>query len=214
MQTIHARTLRVNTSGDDFIVPNLTPYMASLTGLAETPEGPRLRDVQTIGGNIRRLMKRAGLGTQSGLAARLRVSQPQASDWINDRYQWSDAKIGTLVKIAVALQASVDELIAGTVIGRDLIRHAPEYQSALPQGGAGVPASATQARILEELERLRTENAELQATLSDVRDLASKLFAIAVPSDEGGETAQPASARRRDARKAGGRSTGRGRASG
>lgn len=144
--------------------------MTALTCLHDTGSGPRLlSDVQTIGGNIRRLMERENVATQAELAARLRVSQPQASDWINDRYEWKDAKIWTLVKIAVALNASVDELLVDTEIGRDLIRHTPEYQSMPTKEGVDADVVATLRQQISVLEgALGTVMADFKAAIDKV----------------------------------------------
>ena len=66
----------------------------------------------TIGKNIRVLRHAAGIKTQAQFAQLLEVSQPQVSDWENDRY--AGLEQSTLTKISNVLGCSIDVLLAGT----------------------------------------------------------------------------------------------------
>jgi phage repressor protein C with HTH and peptisase S24 domain len=77
--------------------------------------------VPTVGENIRRLRKRADL-SQGDLAERIGVSQSVLSSWETDRYDLPET--ASLMKLAKALDCSIDDLLAGVdavydqVIGR------------------------------------------------------------------------------------------------
>ncbi len=124
---------------------------------------------------------------------------------------WS-VDVTVMLGLAAVLSVPFGELTTLLVANRanpdatdwdDLLRPPPEYQSTLPEGSADVSAPAAQARILDELERLRRENSELEATLSDVRDLTRKLFTLAVRGAEDGETAPTEAEGRKDGRRTG-----------
>lgn len=136
-------------------------------------------DAATIGKNIKRLRERAGLRTQGELAAKLGVPQPQASDWENDRYNWENAKVNTLIRIAVAVGSSLDELIAGTDLASDLVCHSPEYQSAPPTKDGADDARAAFDRSLSD--RLADAEAGLSATLELLGTIRSELDQRAAP---------------------------------
>ena len=76
--------------------------------------------VVSLGRNIKRLRTVAGLRTQKAFAERLGVPQPQVSDWENDRSPVLD--VSNLIKLAKALDCSVDELLAGVDPDYDRIR--------------------------------------------------------------------------------------------
>ena len=76
----------------------------------------------SFGSNIRRLRSAAGVRTQRELADRLGVPQPQVSDWENDRY--TVLETGTLLRLAKALQCSVDHLLTGVDPDYDRVREA------------------------------------------------------------------------------------------
>ncbi len=85
----------------------------------------------SLGQNIRRLRRDAGLDTQKALADLLGVPQPQVSDWENDRY--SVLETLTLVKIAKGLRCSVDELLVGVDPDYDRVREACGVAGAAPE---------------------------------------------------------------------------------
>jgi len=64
-----------------------------------------------IGGNIKRARLAAGITTQTELAKRLGVPQPQLSDWENGRYGTPD--VTTLLKIAATIPCTLDALVKG-----------------------------------------------------------------------------------------------------
>lgn len=101
--------------------------------------------------------------------------------------------------LATLYEIPYNDLVARWVnltFGSDLIRHEGDQQSALPTGGAGVPSSAR--RIAE----LESELRDFKARWSDVQDVASSLFKIAI-GDESRAPARATAGRRRTARKTG-----------
>ena len=70
--------------------------------------------VVSLGRNIKRLRTVAGLQTQKAFAELLRVPQPQVSDWENDRSPVPE--VPNLIKLAKALDCSVDELLAAAAV--------------------------------------------------------------------------------------------------
>ena len=74
----------------------------------------------SVGKNIKRLRTVMGLRTQKALAGLLGASQPQVSDWENDRF--TVPEVSSLIKLAKALHCSVDELLAGVDPDYDRIR--------------------------------------------------------------------------------------------
>ncbi len=126
--------------------------------------------------------------------------------WRLEKGKIKNVEPDVLKDVAALYGLSYEEIAARylkTRYGVDLLRPPPEYQSTLPEGSADVSAPAAQARILDELERLRRENSELEATLSDVRDLTRKLFTLAVRGAEDGETAPTEAEGRKDGRRTG-----------
>jgi len=95
--------------------------------------------VAWLGRNIKRLRTVAGLRTQKAFAELLGVPQPQVSDWENDRSPVLD--VSNLIKLAKALDCSVDELLAGVDLDYDRIRSGSDIAvvaegDALPGGTA------------------------------------------------------------------------------
>lgn len=74
----------------------------------------------SLGQNIKRLRRKAGLRTQRAFADRLGVPQPRVSDWENDRYTVLETL--TLVRIAKGLRCSIDQLLAGMDPDYDRVR--------------------------------------------------------------------------------------------
>ncbi len=78
----------------------------------------------SLGQNIKRLRIAAGISTQRALAQRLRVPQPQVSDWENDRYRTLETP--TLMKLAKVLRCTIDQLLNGVDPDYDQVREARE----------------------------------------------------------------------------------------
>lgn len=68
------------------------------------------RPVATVGENIKRMRKKSGI-QQGELAERIGVSQSVLSSWETDRYALPET--ASLLKLAKALECSVDDLLAG-----------------------------------------------------------------------------------------------------
>lgn len=122
--------------------------------------------VATIGENIRRIRTAKGIRTQGDLAKALGVPQPQASDWENDRYNWQNAKLKTLLKIAKALGVSVEDLVDDVDSGHKGVDLTSPVSPASTDGtdrkeGADVQAAAQRREIT------RTRYIRLQATLTE-----------------------------------------------
>lgn len=65
--------------------------------------------VSSLGMNIRMLRERAGFETQVALAAKMGIKSQTISDWENDRRKGLD--MDSLLKLAVALHVSIDEVV-------------------------------------------------------------------------------------------------------
>ena len=85
----------------------------------------------SLGQNIKRLRIAAGLSTQRALADRLRVPQPQVSDWENDRYGTLGTQ--TLMKLAKVLRCSIDALLDGVDPDYDQVREGRDAIDAEPK---------------------------------------------------------------------------------
>jgi transcriptional regulator with XRE-family HTH domain len=103
----------------------------------------------SVGENVKRLRKLAGLATQSALAEKMGVPQPRASDLENDRYEWPD--IQTLLSAAKAIGCSLDDLLAGVDAGYDQLRTTGRIA---PPPPATSPAPRPAGRAQELFERL------------------------------------------------------------
>lgn len=140
--------------------------------------------VATFGENVARIRKEKGL-SQVDLADRLKVRQPSA--WKIE--QAKNPEVLTLLKVANALECSVEELVAGVdeeySKRRDLPGHTSEGTSNPHSGRADVPASA-QARV-RELEQDRA------AVLDHVQVIANELLDFVTGAREraGGKGAAP-----------------------
>jgi transcriptional regulator with XRE-family HTH domain len=144
--------------------------------------GPRLlSNVKTIGGNIRALMVDAGIRTQAELATKLGVSQPQASDWVNDRYEWKDARLGTLVRIAVALGAPLEALLAGTELGVTSPVIAASTNGPSKKEGADGGTRALDPELLERIERVE---ATLLAGVDELGSVRTELARLTSPRSD------------------------------
>lgn len=137
-------------------------------------------NVATLGENIKRLREAAGIRTQGDLAARMGVPQPRASDLENDRYDWADVRLRTLLAVAKAIGVSLERVVEGLDGDYDSLGLTSPDRGASTDGGTNkkggasdvVPASA-QARIREledELSRLR---ADIRQRALDLSELAT-----------------------------------------
>ncbi len=86
--------------------------------------------------NIKRLRTVAGFRTQSALADLLGISQTQLSEWESGRYAF--LRISSLIRLAKALDCSVDDLLAG---------FDPDYDRIRESGGAVALSDPTSPAI-------------------------------------------------------------------
>jgi transcriptional regulator with XRE-family HTH domain len=140
--------------------------------------------------NLRRLRRRLEL-RQEDLAAVLGVQQGAVSRWEKGKTQ-PDAM--TLPRLAIALNASLDELLEGVHgqydAARDLTRHGSTGQQAPHQGGrADVPA---EARVRELEDRL----AAYEAIIRHVHELAGEIGSATAVGRESRATRRRAAGRR------------------
>lgn len=89
---------------------------------------------KTLSENIRETRQRFGYRTQAQFAIALGVPQPQVSDWENGRYH--DLSLHTLLRIAKALDCSVDVLLFGVDA---------EYDEIILKDLRGIPEAVEEA---------------------------------------------------------------------
>jgi len=133
--------------------------------------------VSSVGENVIRLREMRGW-TQGDLAQRLGITQPSLWKIEKGTPKWHKVELGTLMKLARALEVPVDDLVSGLDVNydslrRDLIRQSGGQALAPHQGRADVPASA-QARIRE----LTTENEDLKNRLAQVQEATNRVIRI------------------------------------
>lgn len=152
--------------------------------------------VSRFGENLARIRKARRLKTKE-LAAQVRVKSPTVSQWEREPVM---PETPTLLKLAKALRCSVDALLEGVdpeyeVVrgGRDLIRHAGDLQSGLPQGGP-LDVSEVDARVLE---RLIAEIRDEQVALRQMRTAVVELGDTATRRAESLEAVLEETTRRR-----------------
>lgn len=162
---------------------------------------PVAKEQKRFGENLRRLREQAKLQSNE-LARAVKVKPPTMSKWEGLRKPPATA---TILKLAKALNCSVDDLLQGldseydaVMIGRDLNRQIRDQKLALSQNGDANDTVA--ARLLEELQQ---ENTELRIALSKVQDVASELVEIATLGGQSHHAAGDRSRRRRSDRKTG-----------
>lgn len=137
----------------------------------------------TVGDNIKRLREEAKM-TQSALAEKLAVRQPQLSDWEQNRF--GIPKIQNLFKIAKVLNASLDDLLLGVdpeydtaraertspvMPGTEDVLTGNRQSSSAAAGGSGV-VSASDRRV----ESTSSSHAE---TGTRIIELAAKISELA-----------------------------------
>jgi transcriptional regulator with XRE-family HTH domain len=124
----------------------------------------------TIGKNLKVARKHAKM-SQSELARRVGVAQPQVWDWENDRYDTIDTR--NVIRLARALDTTVDKLVAGTKqdLPRDLLRHKAEVEHGPTLRGADAD------RRIRELERQLEER---ETELGEMQNVAEKAIAALI----------------------------------
>jgi transcriptional regulator with XRE-family HTH domain len=134
--------------------------------------------VSSVGENVIRLREQRGWD-QGELAERLGIKQPSMWKIEKGTPKWWKVELGTILKLAVALEVPIEDIVAGLsepyeALRRDLLRQSPSIASAPQKGRADVPASA-HARILELETKLKNRDTQLRA----IQEVASRLFALA-----------------------------------
>ena len=160
------------------------------------------KEPKGFGANLRSRREAAGLQSNE-LAARLRVKPPVISKWELTSIM---PESPTLLRLAKALNCSVDELLIGVdaeydklLANRDLTRQTGDQKSALPPRTGGAHDSTAATRVFE----LEQENGKLRTALEKVSDVASQLIQIAKVGIEGDRAAEARPGGRRRDRKTG-----------
>lgn len=133
-------------------------------------------DTAALGRNIKRLRKRPELNIRAvDLAERMSVTKPVISNWEN----WKGDSLPdgqTLLRLAKALGASVDDLLEGVDPDYDaaraktnpvtpiVIKHPPSQK-----GGADVP-SRVEARATKELAKMRAEMRRIAGRIGELAE--------------------------------------------
>ena len=168
------------------------------------PPGPILRDtVATIGENIRR--RRTALGLQQGdLAALIGVPQSQLSRWETD---YSVPDTTSLLKLAPALQATIDQIVAGVDQAYDAVikQRAESGTSIVPRdlpGQAGAIGSSSTSHTEGDVDHDQAEDqarsvepreSELRQVLLDIASTILNQLGTEAVGDDRGATGTPAS---------------------
>lgn len=114
----------------------------------------------SVAANLVRLRETAGI-SQSELGRRIGVPATRIWDWEHGRYKLPDIK--TLMRLAVALQVSIDELIGGVNA---------DYDAVIEKSGRTVPSTAPpQSRHIRRAVRLLGQMSELGQQLG-VKNIA------------------------------------------
>lgn len=117
-----------------------------------------------IGQNIKRVRQSKGWATQVAFAERLGVTQARLSRW--ERENGSDPEIESLLKIAVAIPCSLDELVLGLNPAYDILRQSLDLPR---QGGASSSFSPGRADAAAKKRKLtKTQMADLVSTIAAI----------------------------------------------
>lgn len=146
--------------------------------------GYLLADVGTFGENLRRLRKARGLKAKD-IAERLGVTRPVVSKMENDRNGLPETP--TLFRLAKAIPATIEDLLAGIDPAYDAIRRELSCQTStgdsLPGGDvSNDTAAADSSGVLEPdegpmLEAIRSVRAAIGESMAKLVDVETRLAA-------------------------------------
>lgn len=156
---------------------------------------------KTFAENFRAMQERSGL-TGRAISQASGIGESEISEYRTG--SGGIPELGRLLRLALAMQCTLDELVEGLdenydLARRDLIRLASAVDSGFPQdvvgGPTDVPASA---RVLPLLHDLIAAIVEQETQTGKMRDLANKLIDVAAVGSEGDSLAdgRPASGTR------------------
>lgn len=146
----------------------------------------RTRRNSRFGENVRKFREQQGW-SQEQLAERLKAKQPDVSGWENGGVP----SLSKVVKLALVLGCSVDDLVAGVDRDYDVLHfsgHGTHTAGAISPDGT----TETAARLLDLERRVK----DYEVTLREVEDIASRLAKIAIRGREGASSARAPTGRR------------------